>query len=130
VSGQVTGIRFYKASANTGTHVGSLWTAGGTLLARATFTGESGSGWQSVTFSTPVDVTAGTTYVASYFAPNGHYSATGAAFATAVDNPPLHTIANTISANGVYGSNATPTFPNNDFNATNYWVDVLFLAGS
>ena len=30
VYGAVTGVRFYKASANTGTHVGSLWTASGT----------------------------------------------------------------------------------------------------
>ena len=34
VAGTVTGIRFYKAAANTGTHIGSLWTAAGALLAR------------------------------------------------------------------------------------------------
>src|SRR5215468_6385935 len=48
--GYVTGIRFYKASGNTGTHVGNLWTSSGQLLATATFSGESGSGWQQVTF--------------------------------------------------------------------------------
>ena len=32
------------------------------------------TGWQQVTFATPVAITANTTYVASYFAPNGHYS--------------------------------------------------------
>ena len=32
-TGAITGIRFYKAATNTGTHIGSLWTAGGTLLA-------------------------------------------------------------------------------------------------
>jgi hypothetical protein len=130
VGGQVTGVRFYKAAANTGTHLGSLWSAGGTLLSRATFTGESASGWQSVTFATPVTITAGTTYVVSYFAPNGHYSATGSVLSAAVDNPPLHTIANGISANGVYAYNSTPAFPNNDFNATNYWVDALFQTGT
>ena len=26
-NGTITGIRFYKAAANTGTHIGSLWTA-------------------------------------------------------------------------------------------------------
>ncbi len=36
--GFVTGIRFYKASTNTGTHVGNLWSATGQLLASATFT--------------------------------------------------------------------------------------------
>ena len=76
--GTVTGVRFYKSAANTGTHSGSLWTAGGTRLAQATFTGESATGWQTATFATPVAVTPGTTYVASYHAPNGHYSVTGA----------------------------------------------------
>lgn len=124
--GVVTGVRFYKSTANTGTHVGSLWTAGGTLLARATFSGESASGWETADFDQPVAVTAGTTYIASYHAPNGHYAATGSVFSSPVDNPPLHTIANAVSANGVYAYASTPTYPNNDFNATNYWVDVLF----
>ena len=34
VAGTVNGIRFYKAAANTGTHVGSLWTASGRCSAR------------------------------------------------------------------------------------------------
>jgi len=37
-NGMITGIRYYKSAQNTGTHVGSLWTSGGQLLARATFT--------------------------------------------------------------------------------------------
>ena len=45
------------------------------LLATGTFTGETASGWQTLQFASPVAVTADTTYVASYFAPNGHYSA-------------------------------------------------------
>jgi len=39
-SGTITGIRFYKETDNTGTHIGSLWTASGTLLASGTFTSE------------------------------------------------------------------------------------------
>ncbi|MGA9860424.1 MAG: DUF4082 domain-containing protein [Solirubrobacteraceae bacterium] len=125
-NGQVTGVRFYKASTNTGTHVGALWSATGTLLASAPFAGETASGWQTVLFSTPVPVTAGTTYVASYFAPTGHYSVTSAAFSTAVDAPPLHAIANGSTPNGVYMYGSASTFPTNAFNASNYWVDVLF----
>src|SRR5205823_12333357 len=64
--GTISGIRFYKSTSNTGTHVGSLWTANGQLLASATFTGESASGWQQVNFASPVKITAGTHYVASY----------------------------------------------------------------
>jgi N,N-dimethylformamidase beta subunit-like protein/uncharacterized protein DUF4082/fibronectin type III domain protein/Big-like domain-containing protein len=129
-NGQVMGIRFYKAATNTGTHVGALWSSTGTLLASASFTGESSSGWQTVMFSTPVSVTAGTTYVASYFAPSGHYSVTAAGFNTAFDNPPLHAVANGTSPNGLYLYGSASAFPTNSFNASNYWVDVLFAPTS
>jgi Domain of unknown function (DUF4082)/Fibronectin type III domain/Bacterial Ig domain len=130
-NGSVTGIRFYKATTNTGTHVGSLWSESGTLLASATFSGETESGWQQVTFSSPVTVTAGTTYVASYFAPNGHYSATPAEFASVgVSNPPLQALANTTSANGVYAYSSENAFPSSSYNATNYWVDLMFAPSS
>ena len=29
IDGYVTGVRFYKAAANTGTHVGTLWSSTG-----------------------------------------------------------------------------------------------------
>ena len=127
VAGIVTGIRFYKALANTGTHVGSLWSSAGTLLASASFAGETASGWQQVNFSTPVTISPNTTYVAAYLAPNGHYSETPSAFtSTGVSNPPLQALANPIAANGVYVRSATSAFPTNTLGATNYWVDVDF----
>ena len=126
VAGTVTGIRFYKATTNTGTHIGSLWSTSGTLLASATFTGETASGWQQVNFSTPVAINANTTYVAAYLAPNGHYSDTAAGLASGVSNPPLAALANASAPDGVYAYSATSTFPTNSYNATNYWVDVNF----
>ena len=125
-SGSVTGVRFYKSAANTGTHVGSLWRADGTKLASATFTNETASGWQSVTFASPVAVTAGTTYIASYFTPSGHPSVTGGAFAMPVTNGPLNALADSVSANGLYLYSESSTLPTQSFNATNYGVDVLF----
>ncbi|MGA8217132.1 MAG: N,N-dimethylformamidase beta subunit family domain-containing protein [Solirubrobacterales bacterium] len=74
-AGFITGLRFYKTSGNTGTHVGHLWTAGGTQLAEATFSGETASGWQEISLDSPVAIDANTTYVASYYAPNGNYAA-------------------------------------------------------
>ena len=71
-------------------------------------------------------MTAGTTYVASYFAPKGHYSVNSAGLSSAVDNGALHTIPNATSGNGVYAYSAASTFPNNSYNATNYWVDVMY----
>jgi peptidoglycan/xylan/chitin deacetylase (PgdA/CDA1 family) len=128
VNGYITGIRFYKASTNTGTHIGSLWTDTGTLLATATFTNETASGWQQVTFSTPVVITANTVYVASYHMNVGHYSDDPDYFAgKGVDNPPLHALADGVSGeNGVGAAGSTSTFPNQGWRSSNYWVDVVF----
>jgi hypothetical protein len=131
VNGSVTGVRFYKAAANTGTHVGSLWTASGTLLAQVTFSNETASGWQSASFSAPVAITSGTTYVVGYLAPNGHYSATSSQFASGpADHAPLHAVANSTSVNGVYAYSAASTFPTSSYNASGYSVDLLFAPGS
>jgi hypothetical protein len=127
VAGSVTGIRFYKATTNTGTHIGSLWSATGTLLASATFTSETASGWQQMYFSTPVAITANTTYVVSYLAPKGHYSDTSSAFASlGVSNPPLQALASATSLNGVYKYTSTNAFPSSSYKATNYWADLDF----
>jgi hypothetical protein len=128
-AGSVTGVRFYKGGANTGLHVGSLWSNDGTLLARGTFTSESASGWQTVTFAVPVEIGPGTTYVASYYAPAGGYSFDGQYFrGFELSNPPLRGLADGFDgANGVYAYAASPTFPLQTFGSANYWVDVLFL---
>src|SRR5450759_801403 len=94
VAGAVTGVRFYKAAANTGTHTGNLWTSTGTLLGSVTFTNETASGWQQANFATPIAIAANTTYVVSYYAPQGHYANNTAFFTSAgVNNPPLHALA-------------------------------------
>ena len=128
--GQITGVRFYKSTTNTGTHVAHLWTATGTLLATATFSGETASGWQQVSFATPVAVTANTTYVASYHTDVGRYSADQTYFASqAVVNGPLTALqTGTDGGNGVFAYGSTSAFPSGTYNGTNYWVDVVFVA--
>ena len=127
-NGFVTAVRFYKGSGNTGTHVGHLWSAAGVNLGTATFTNETATGWQTATFAAPVAIAAGTTYVASYYAPNGRYAADDSTFATAgVDNEPLHALRNGVDGgNGVYRYGAGGGFPANTWMSANYWVDVVF----
>ncbi len=127
-AGFIIGMRFYKSAANTGTHIGNLWSTPGHQLATATFTSETASGWQQVNFATPVAIQANTVYVASYFAPNGHYSGNLDYFATqGVDTPPLHALMDGVSgANGVFAYGATSAFPANTYRSLNYWVDVVF----
>jgi hypothetical protein len=128
VAGYITGVAFYKGAANGGTHVGHLWTNSGTLLASATFTGETATGWETVSFASPVAIAANTTYVASYYAPTGGYAYTKSYFATAgVDNPPLHALADGVDGHdGVYLYGSGAGFPNASANSANYWVDVVF----
>ncbi|MGE5644792.1 MAG: DUF4082 domain-containing protein [Acidobacteriota bacterium] len=123
VAGAVTGVRFYKAAANTGTHIGSLWSSSGTKLATVTFANESASGWQQALFSSPVNIQANTTYVVSYYAPNGHYSINEYFFNSAADNAPLHAPA---GSTGVYKYGKSSAFPNQSWHSSNYWVDVMF----
>ena len=126
-AGFITGIRFYKGPANTGTHVGHLWTTGGRLLGTATFTGETPTGWQQANFASPIPISANTTYVASYFTPVGQYAFNGDYFATAFDNPPLHALADgTDGPNGVYVYGASGVSRPRPSSKTNYWVDVVF----
>jgi hypothetical protein len=126
-SGFISGVRFYKAAANTGEHIGSLWQADGTLLAQATFSNETGSGWQQVTFSQPVAIAANTLYVAGYHTDTGHYSQDEGYFTNnGYLNAPLSAPGGPNSPNGVFTYSPTPTFPSNTFNGTNYWVDVVF----
>jgi len=96
------------------------------LLAQAAYSGETASGWQQVSLSTPVSIQANTTYVASYFTSTG-YSVNTSYFTAAVDNPPLHALQNgTDGVNGVYIYSAASAFPNLGASSSNYWVDVVF----
>ncbi|KUM41157.1 DUF4082 domain-containing protein [Arthrobacter sp. EPSL27] len=122
-AGSATGVRFYKGAGNTGTHVGSLWTAAGERLAQVTFTDETATGWQTATFAAPVPLEPGQSYVVSYLAPNGNYAYTAAFFAEPWINGLLTAPG---PNNGRYQYGAGGSVPSNSWNATNYFVDVVF----
>ncbi|MBO0684517.1 MAG: DUF4082 domain-containing protein, partial [Candidatus Dormibacteraeota bacterium] len=130
VAGSITAVRFYKGPQNTGTHVADLWSSSGQLLATATFSNETPSGWQQVSFATPVPIQANTTYIVSYHTNTGFYSATSAYFnGFSANSWPLHAPDSaTAGGNGVFAYGADPTFPSSSFNGTNYWVDVVFTS--
>ena len=124
--GFVTGIRFYKGTGNGGTHNGTLWSPTGTALAQLTFTGETATGWQQATFSTPVAVAAGSTYTVSYTAAQGHYAFAAHAFdAASLQAPPLSVPGGFgVAPGGVYGNPGS--YPVVSSDASNYFVDVIF----
>jgi len=128
--GQVLGVRFYKGTGNTGTHTGSLWSSTGTRLATGTFSAESSTGWQTLTFSAPVNVNANTTYVVSYYAPNGHPAGDNGGFDSEHAYQAIHGLADgTDGGNGVYKSASGGGFPTSTYRASNYWVDVIYQNG-
>jgi hypothetical protein len=153
-AGLITGVRFYKGPANTGTHIGHLWNSDGSVqLGEVTFTNETPAGWQTAFFPTPIAIEANTTYVISYFAPEGQYAFDSLYFAPSgpggngVDSGPLHALSHVEAGgnptpgdepelgvgNGVFTYAVTAGaggFPSNSFKATNYWVDVVFAAPS
>jgi hypothetical protein len=121
VAGNVTGVRFYKGPTDTGVHTASLWSSTGSLLATGTLPSESASGWQELTFATPVPIQAGVEYRASYYTTSGVYAVDPNALTNAVTNGALSTIAN----GGVYSySNGFP----DQVVSHNYWADVDFAA--
>lgn len=127
VNGHVTGVRFYKTAGNSGTHTGELYSSSGVRLAQAVFVSETASGWQEVSFSQPVAITAGTTYLVAYHSSNGYYTATDGFFVNPVLNNPLTGLADgTDGYNGVYAVSSSPVFPTSHYLQSNYWVDVIF----
>jgi hypothetical protein len=128
VSGTITGIRFYKGSTDQTTHTGSLWSVTGTLLASGTFQNETASGWQQMTFSTPVSIVANTTYVASYHTGKGYFASENYFQNASFDNAPLHALRNGVDGiNGVFAYGAGGIYPTQGFQSNNYWADVVFV---
>jgi len=90
-----------------------------------TFTQETATGWQQMAFPTAIPITANTTYVVSYYTPSGFYAFDPQYFSAAYTNSPLRALANgEDGGNDVYQYGGG--FPNQTYNATNYWVDVVF----
>ncbi len=130
VSGFVRGVRFFSptdVSLVAGNYTGQLWTTGGILLASGTFTGLAADSWQELIFDQPVLIDANTTYVASYHTIADTYVSTATGLAAGVTTGSLTALSDAVAGgNGVYTYGATPNYPASSFNATNYWVDVIF----
>ena len=134
VAGEVTGVLFYKQSGMSGTNVGHLWSSNGTLLASATFTNETSSGWQQVSFSSPVAILANTIYTVSYdtgsplFYYDSEYFAKGGVTNGNLTAPQSTTINGKVLDNGVYNYGGDSRSRVEYY--ANFWVDLVFLPGS
>jgi hypothetical protein len=139
VDGDVTALRFYLGpveGANPGTIVGTLWDAYGNILGSETY-GSLVVGWNEVSLTNPVSITANTTYVVSA---NTNAGTTGTG-SYAFDNGPLddgffgagYVNGSLTATSGVFST--TPgAFPTSNFPPTNggssYFRDVQFVAST
>ncbi len=132
-AGQVRAVRFFKPLAETGSFTGRLYSSTGTLLGSSDPTTLNGSGWQVLPLVSPVRISPGTTYVASYYSESGQFAITNPgspdSLVTAAVNPPLRGLAaGEDGPNGVFrygaGGGFPDTAPSNP--GPNYWADVVF----
>ncbi|MCK6612067.1 MAG: PKD domain-containing protein [Bacteroidia bacterium] len=133
IAGKITAIRFFKLAGATGPFTGKLYTSNGSLLATVNFgtINTSASGWQTATLSSPVHIDANTTYVVSYYSPNGTYAFTPWYFnGSGITNGNLSALQHGIDGgNGLFKYGIGGGFPDQTFQSSNYWVDVVFQAG-
>lgn len=121
-AGFIKGIRFYKASGMTGAHIGSFWNSAGSKTGTVSFTNETATGWQQALFSTPISISANTTYTASVYFASGDYISQLSGLATVISKAPLNTV---VGTNGVF-KYGTSGFPSTAYQNSNYYIDVIY----
>ncbi|HYH95845.1 DUF4082 domain-containing protein, partial [Hyalangium sp.] len=128
VPGTIRALRFYRGTRNASGYVARLWTSSGTLLAQASVTDGRIPGWQEVTLPSPVSISAGATYVVSYYSSNGQFGRDVDGLLNAIVSGNLTAPASaSVGGNGVYVYATGGGFPTNSYKNTNYWVDIRFV---
>jgi len=131
--GTISAIRYWKdGNELAGNHVGQIWSSTGVSLANTTFQNETASGWQQQALSSPLHISANTTYVVSVNINSFYVDSVGpACYPCAglslglyfpISNGALTSIAD--DHNGVFGTSGV--FPTNSYKFSNYFRDVVF----
>ncbi|MEX5631247.1 DUF4082 domain-containing protein [Parafrankia sp. FMc2] len=124
-SGEVSALRVFRPGAGGGPNTGALWSADGRLLSTLTIPDSDRGGWRRGAFGRPVALQAGRTYVAAYQVETGGYVDQVNYFA----NGQVRKVGPLVALAGVYTYRAS-AFPNETWEASNYYVDVEFRPGS
>lgn len=129
----VQGVSFYKGSGNTGVHVAHLYDmTTSTDLASETYTSETTSGWQSVDFSSVVQVNDAHNYMVWVSMPNGNYAVDGApGGSNSFDEHGQFGASDDVvylpggSSTGVYAYSSDDTAVPNSTTGNNLWVSPI-----
>ena len=122
----VVGVRFYRTDA--GMLSGSLWNYANAAQLRSGTVATPVTGWQDVTFNSPVLMTPGQTFIASYAAPNGGYAWQHGYFTSSglTVGPVTALKSGVLGPNGVFSFDPS-NFPTDGFMESNYWVTPLWI---
>jgi len=121
--GTVSQIRFFRGAATAGGYLVRLWSEDGIQLASAAVSDGSIPGWQVGAFA-PVTVEAGRTYTASYYASSGAYAIDQDSFFATMTEGALSAPG---GVNGVFHYGVGGGFPDETWDASNYWVDPVLV---
>lgn len=142
IAASCTGARWYfPATLPGGTVTAALWTdepgAEGTLLASKAFTSPTGGTWNSVTWDTPVSLSADTMYIVGIHTPDRYVATAGFFSAAGLTNGILTAIQDNTTApsgggtirSGRLAIGGSPTFPNLVGSGASYFADVIVSTG-
>ena len=127
VAGRITGMRYYRSpSATSSSRWLRVWQGPnpGTLLGSVQTSGDSGSGWKTASFATPIAVTAAQTLRCVMDDSINELQAYSGALSMPLINGDVRIVSDWVKYNG-FG-----TFPTTGPAGDNYFVDVIFEAGS
>jgi hypothetical protein len=133
-NGQIHGVRWYFPDHLPNDHVVGLlysWTdnSAGTELARVTFTNTQ-SGWNQATFSSPINITANTKYVAAVWTVDRFVTSVNQFASAGVTSGDLTAPQDVVGTrNGKFRSGAgSPSYPDSSLSSNGYLTDVLYTS--
>jgi len=115
--GQITALRFYQATSETGSHTLRLWDNTGILRCSADIPEQLGGGWRKARLSEPFSVQVGEAFCVSYTAAD-HYVATEGVFQSPITGDGIRREA------GVYSFKELGRPPTETYKQMSYFVDV------
>jgi len=135
--GVISGIRFYQSpDDHTADHIVQLWDPAnpGAPLAQASQSAPTFTGWNTINFATPVPISANVIYIAAFYSSSGEYSETPYVF---LDGPVVRGPLTALQENDPDGDGPNsvfkyddgddgPDYPDQGYEASNYWVDVEY----
>ena len=121
--GRVIALQFYRSEKQTGSYIGTLWSADGDRLGTAEFGASDEVGWQTASLTSSVRLDPHETYTVSYFAEDGYPAATRDFFTEGYSRFCLEVPVN----GGVSKISSKSAMPTKSYRGTNYMVDVVFV---